>query len=138
MATLNTLALSSTAVTVDFTALSTTTYGTNAQRIINSKQVLWPGNTNGVDGSSKRRVIYQGNGNDLTNVFSQVLLESGNTLSLPTYIVQRYQTGDVNLDGEIRYQGPDNDLQTIFSTVILYSSLDVTYDITYIVQEQIP
>ncbi|MBN8821866.1 MULTISPECIES: Ig-like domain-containing protein [unclassified Spirosoma] len=138
VATLNTLALSSTAVTVDFTTLSTLTYGTNAQRLINSKQVLWPGNTNGVDGSSKRRVIYQGNGNDLTNVFSQVLLENGNTLSLPTYIVQRYQTGDVNLDGEIRYQGPDNDLLTIFSTVILYSALDNTYDISYIVQEQIP
>ncbi|GAB4040316.1 beta strand repeat-containing protein [Spirosoma gilvum] len=139
VATLNTLALSSTVVTVDFTALAMQTYGTNAQRIINSKQVLWPGNTNGVDlVNGKRRVIYQGNNNDLSGVFSQVLLESGNLLSLPTYIVQRYQTGDVNLDGEIRYQGPENDLQTIFSTVILYSALDVTYDITYIVQEQIP
>ncbi|QMW01778.1 hypothetical protein H3H32_28100 [Spirosoma foliorum] len=136
--TQNTVALSSTAVTVDFISTATPTYGTLAQQTISTNRVLWPGNTSGVEGTSaKRQVIYQGSNNDLGAVFSQVLLEGGNTSTLPTYIVQRYLTGDVNLDGEVRYQGAGNDLQTIFTTVLLFPN-NSAYDITYIVQEQIP
>ncbi|MVM29497.1 hypothetical protein GO755_05595 [Spirosoma sp. HMF4905] len=138
--TLNTVALSSTAVTVDFISPATQTYGTLAQQTINTTRLLWPGNTNGVDvvsGQPKRQVIYQGSNNDLGTVFSQVFLEAGNTSSLPTYIVQRYLTGDVNMDGEVRYQGAQNDLQIIFTTVLLFPNNSL-FDITYIVQEQIP
>lgn len=136
----NAIPLSTTSVTVDFTALATPIYGTNPVQVVSTTRVLWPGNTNGaesINGVLRRRVIYQGSNNDLSTVFSQVLLESNNVSMLPTFIAQRYETGDVNLDGETRYQGPNNDLQTIFATVLLFPT-NTNYDAAYIILEQIP
>lgn len=130
---LNTVALSSTAVTVDFTSSSTQTYGDiNAQQAINSTKALWAGDADGT-----RSLIYRGGGNDVSTVFSQVYFDTGNVSSLPTYIVQRYLTGDLNLDGEIRYQGAGNDLQVIFTSVLLYPG-NTGYNQEYIILEQIP
>jgi hypothetical protein len=130
---LNTVTLSSTAVTVDFTSASTQTYGgINAQQTINSSKALWAGDADG-----NRSLIYRGGGNDVSTVFSQVYFDTGNVSSLPTYIVQRYLTGDLNLDGEVRYQGAGNDLQVIFTSVLLYPG-NTGYNQEYIILEQIP
>nr|WP_293839332.1 Ig-like domain-containing protein [uncultured Arsenicibacter sp.] len=140
-----TVPLTSTATTVDFTNPATITYGTDAQQSIGGVRALWPGNTNGVDnvsGTTKRRIIYQGGDNDLGVVFGQVFLDSGNQTFVPTYIVQKYLTSDVNLDGLLKYQGAENDLQIIFATVLLHPG-NVNHPtnpfvVSYIVEEQVP
>ncbi len=128
------LALSSTAVTVDFTSPSTNTYGTQAQRLISStnKRVLWAGNA-----GTNRSVIYQGANNDTSLLLAQVQLDGGNVDAVLTYIVAKYLSGDLNMDGRIISQGPNNDLQTLFLNVLLHP--DNTFSsLAYIIQEQLP
>lgn len=128
------MAMSSTAVTVDFTNPATATYGTNAQQLIAStnKRVLWAGNADG-----NRSIIYQGSNNDVGRVLTQVQLDAGNTNALITYIATTYSASDLDLNGQIICQGPGNDLQVIFLNGLLHPD-NTSFSIAYILSEQLP
>ncbi len=128
------LALSSTAVTVDFTSPSANTYGSQAQRLVSltAKQVLWAGNA-----GPNRSVIYQGPNNDTGLLLAQVQLDGGNVDGVLTYIVSKYLPGDLNMDGRIISQGPNNDLQTLFLNVLLHPD-NTASSLSHIIQEQLP
>lgn len=128
------LALSSTAVTVDFTSPSANTYGSQAQRLVSltAKRVLWAGNA-----GPNRSVIYQGPNNDTGLLLAQVQLDGGNVDGVLTYIVSKYLPGDLNMDGRIISQGPNNDLQTLFLNVLLHPD-NTASSLSHIIQEQLP
>jgi len=97
------VALTGSALTVDFTSAATSTYGTEARRPVNGRMALWPGNVlrDGV-------LRYTGQDNDRDEILQSV---GG---SVPTNIVgPGYFQQDVNLDRVVRYIGQNNDRDPI-------------------------
>ncbi len=104
--TANAIALSNAPVLIDFTAPTTSTYGTNATKSVNAVQVLWAGNTVR-DGALK----YTGSGNDRDALLVKV---GGNT---PNNTSIGYAVTDVNMDGTVKYTGAGNDRDPILVNV---------------------
>lgn len=107
--TANTVALSSIPTPVDFTTLSTATYGTDARKTSAGAvpvQMLWAGDVsfNGV-------IQYTGSGNDR----DPILITVGNTT--PNNTVSQYALQDVNLNGQVKYTGAGNDRDPILINV---------------------
>ncbi|MBK8497510.1 MAG: hypothetical protein IPL52_01510 [Flavobacteriales bacterium] len=103
------ITLSTSAVAVDFTNPATATYGTQAQKSIGSKMVLWAGNTL-LDGAAST-LRYVGAGNDR----DPILVRIGGVV--PTNTVNGYLLEDVNLDGEVKYIGAGNDRDPILVNI---------------------
>lgn len=91
---------------VDFTLPSTPIYGTDAEKVINGRMALWPGNV-AIDSMVK----YTGSANDRDGILS---LTGG---SVPTNVVEGYLDGDVNLDGIVSYSGAHNDRDAVLTTI---------------------
>lgn len=107
--TLNGVALSSVAATVDLTASGTATFGTEARRSVTGAfptQALWSGDVN-FDGDVK----YTGDGNDR----DIILVRIGG--AIPTNETNGYNDSDVNMDGITRYTGGDNDRDRILQAI---------------------
>ncbi|MBL7954922.1 MAG: PKD domain-containing protein [Flavobacteriales bacterium] len=107
--TLNGVALSSVATTVDLTATGTATFGTEARRSVTGAfptQALWTGDVN-FDGDVK----YTGDGNDR----DIILVDIGG--AVPTNETNGYNDSDVNMDGITRYTGGDNDRDRILQAI---------------------
>ena len=107
--TLNGVALSSVAATVDLTASGTATFGTEARRSVTGAfptQALWAGDVN-FDGSLK----YTGGSNDR----DPILTDIGG--GVPTNTLPGYHGSDVNMDGEAKYTGSDNDRDPILQNI---------------------
>lgn len=101
------VALTANTASVDFTNPATTTYGTNAQKTIGGRTVMWAGDTGG-DGTLK----YTGPGNDRDPILTAI---GGST---PNNAVSNvYDRRDVNLDGVIKYTGANNDRDPILTNV---------------------
>jgi len=103
------LALSTSAITVDFTSASTITYGTDARKasagVIPVLQ-LWAG-----DVTFDHIVKYTGQTNDR----DPILLTIGGLV--PTNTTIGYHVSDVNLDGTVKYTGTLNDRDPILLTI---------------------
>ena len=93
-------------IEVDLTSPGTPTFGTDAQMMIDSVMVMWPGNANG-DGMVK----YVGADNDR----DPVLVAVGGTE--PTAIANGYFNADINMDGTVKYVGQGNDRDIILQTI---------------------
>ena len=91
---------------VDFTTLSTATYGTEARKTVGASQVMWSGNVTG-DGVLQ----YTGAGNDR----DPILVRVGSTA--PNNTVLGYYIEDANLDGTVKYVGASNDRDPILLNV---------------------
>jgi hypothetical protein len=91
---------------VDLTLPSTPTYGTDAQKNINGRMALWPGNVD-ID----TMVKYTGVANDR----DEILSTTGGAVS--TNIVSGYLDGDVNLNGIVSYTGAHNDRDAVLTTI---------------------
>lgn len=113
---------------VDFTSSSTSNYqlsgvtgSPHAQRSwASGKRSLWPGNT-GVNANTEDEVIYQGSSSDVDEIYFKVLLDMGNTMFLPNYIVPgTYSRIDANLDGMVVYQGSGSDPEVPFFTILQF------------------
>ncbi|MCB0794117.1 MAG: hemagglutinin protein [Flavobacteriales bacterium] len=104
--TLNTVALSSTSLSLDLTDGSTAVYGTDAQNILGGTRVSWSGNTNGDD-----LIKYAGLNNDRDVILSAV---GG---SVPTAVVNGYREEDVNMDGAVKYAGIQNDRDKVLQNI---------------------
>lgn len=100
------MALTATATVLDFSATTTATWGTNAQKVDNGRTLLWTGNSvNDVE------VKYTGPANDRDAILTLI---GG---SVPTNTVLGYHREDVNLDGAVMYTGASNDRDMILGTV---------------------
>lgn len=103
---LNTIALGSTPVDVNFSNGDVPTYGLNAQAMEPGAFLLWCG-----DVSSSDEVKYVGTDNDR----DPILVAIGG--SIPTNTTTGYATADVNMDGMVKYVGDNNDRDPILVTV---------------------
>lgn len=92
----------STTATLDLSAPTTGTYGTDAQRDINGVRVLWNGNV-----LRDTELKYVGSANDRDPVLQRV---GGST---PNNVAIGYWNEDVNMDGSVLYVGADNDRDPI-------------------------
>ena len=100
------VALSTQALTVNFTSAAMATYGTEARRTIGATQVLWAG-----DATFNADVKYTGSANDRDPVLTTV---NGTT---PNNNVSIYSTQDVNMNGQVKYTGSGNDRDPILVNV---------------------
>ena len=131
--TLNPIALSATPTIVDFTSTSLTTNGTNAQRDMGSGVLgLWAG-----DSSGNGQVRFLGPGNDLNNLKSYILSDSGNTTGSSSFPVNGYSNADINLNGQARFLGPGND-NNILKSIILANPANTAGSTSYPLSQQIP
>ena len=106
---LNSMALSTTATTVDFGSAAAATFGTNARKSITGIvpcQALWAG-----DATFNGQVRYTGSGNDR----DPILVKVGSTT--PNNTVSGYRGEDVNMNGVVRYTGSANDRDPILVNV---------------------
>ncbi len=104
--TQNPVTLSSVATPIDFTLLSTSTFGTAARKTIGTVQALWMGDTN-FDGV----LSYTGFGNDR----DPILLSVGSTT--PNNTANGYLATDLNMNGTAGYTGGLNDRDPILVNV---------------------
>ncbi len=91
---------------VDFTLLSTATYGTEGQKQVGARRALWAGDVN-----FNGMVQYVGEGNDR----DPILVSIGG--STPTSTALGYLPTDVNLDGRVKYVGEGNDRDPILVNI---------------------
>ena len=101
------VALTSTAVALDFRSPALGTYGTEALRDINGTRVLWSG-----EALPDGQLRYTGSGNDR----DPILIAVGSTTPNNT-VLGVYDPRDTNMDGEVKYTGSGNDRDRILTNV---------------------
>lgn len=130
---------------VDFTLSSTSNYqlsgvtgSPHAQRTWGSgKRSLWGGNA-GLVSNTEDKVIFQGSNSDVDEIYFKVLLDLGNSMFLPNYIVPNtYARTDTNLDGMVVYQGSGSDPDVSFFAVLQHP-FNALFLPNYTLFEQIP
>lgn len=104
--TQNTVLLSTTPQSVDFSTGETTTYGTGAMNTNLPRKLMWMGNS-----SSNPEIKYTGAGNDR----DLILVAIGG--DVPTETVDGYFSEDNDMDGTIKYTGIDNDRDPILVNI---------------------
>lgn len=101
------ITFNSAVVSADFANGTTPAYGTDAQKIMNGKYMLWEGDVNG-DGI----IRFTGSDNDRDPILTAI----GGTV--PTNVIHgQYRSEDVNMDGVIKYTGQNNDRDPILLNV---------------------
>ncbi len=93
--------------TIDLTLPTTATYGTNAQKQVGTRMVMWAGD---VTGDAVLR--YTGTGNDRDPILTTVGSSTPNNMLSGVYNLR-----DTNLDGLIKYTGSGNDRDIILTNV---------------------
>ncbi|MEZ4861098.1 MAG: CHRD domain-containing protein [Caldilineaceae bacterium] len=126
------ITLSLATATVDFTNAATAAYGSNAQRTMSGKQVLWAGNANG-----NASVIGAGPNNDISTILGDVLSTSANYSFNVNYILTGYRRSDTNLDGKTIAAGPTNDVNIVLTSIFVHPGNGATAA-NFIVQQQLP
>ncbi|MBK9418408.1 MAG: hypothetical protein IPN62_14295 [Flavobacteriales bacterium] len=104
--TLATRTLGGTPTMIDLTLNATSTFGTEARKVIGGNSVLWSGNVL-VDELLK----YSGVDNDRDPILQAI----GGTV--PTATSSGYLSADVNMDGLVKYSGVGNDRDPILSNI---------------------
>lgn len=100
------VALNGAAYPIDLTDGSVAVFGTNAQKVVGSKRLLWAGN-------ALRDVTLKYVG--ATNNNDPVLVRIGG--SAPTNSVGGYHAEDLNMDGQVKYVGAGNDRDLTFVNI---------------------
>ena len=100
------VALTTTATPLDFTNGSVTTFGTDAQKVVGAKRLLWMGNA-----VRDNQIKYTGTNNDRDPILTRV----GGTV--PTATTNGYWPEDHTLDGVVKYTGVGNDRDPILINV---------------------
>ncbi len=104
--TANPLLFSDGPTVLDFSDPATVTWGNSANKNVNGKMVLWPGNV-----IPDTQAKYTGLNNDR----DPILVEIGGMV--PTSTTTGYKAEDVNMDGIIKYTGAENDRDPIFANI---------------------
>jgi len=104
------------AVTIDFTNPNFDIHGTNACNLWQpNTMVLWGGNTN-----ADNKVIFQGNNEDVSPIFFDIIGNNLNDDLLNNFIISGYQLSDLDMNGQVIYQGPNNDPLLVFSNIVFF------------------
>ena len=130
--TANALNLGPTVTSIDFSQLSTPTYGEHAQFIGQNKALLWAGNAN-----QDERLIAIGPANDISSVLVDVLTATQNTAVSTNYKVAGYQATDTNMDGNTIFTGPGNDIDLLLGNILVHP-VNTTFSANYIIYRQLP
>ncbi len=117
---------------IDFTKLTTSTYGEYAQVQIGSVKAMWAGNAN-----LDSKIIYQGASNESNDIFFRVLQDMNNPSAYTNFITSGYFNQDINMDGNVIYQGQNNDTNYIFFNV-LNAPNNTTLSSNFVINEQLP
>ncbi len=130
--------LSLTGTVVDFRNPATSTYRISTA-LTNQSQVsvaqgmaMWAGNA-----LQDKVVIYQGTSNDVSAIALQVK-GPANITGSPTYVLNGYNTGDVNLDGKTIFQGTGADVNFIYLNVTSNHPGNISGTNIFIIREQLP
>ncbi len=118
---------------IDFTSLSTQTYGNFAQKIIGNTQVMWGGDAN-QDGI----IQFWGIGSDMNTVKSDVIQWPDNTNQNNNFMVRGYNRSDTNMDGKIITIGVGNDISKLMFYNALQYAGNTNYDIGFKILAQLP
>ena len=121
---------------VDFTDKDFNALGIHSERMNedSTEQYMWAG-----DVTSDRKIIYQGPGNDIDEMFFRVIADPGNVSSLDNYIVPGYYRTDFDLNGNSIFQGPNNDRQLlIFRSILQFPDNKLKRLANYVILEQLP
>jgi hypothetical protein len=134
------IALNSIPSVVDFRDGSTAAYNLDDTNITNEPLVvvdqgfaLWAGNA-----LFDKRVIYQGNSNDVNPVYQLILTEISNLLGSPFFKLKTYNLGDINMNGETIFQGSGNDLEFIYQNIISNHPGNILKQNFFTIKEQLP
>jgi len=92
---------------LDLSNTSVPLYGTNAQKTISGRHVMWAGNCN-----NDKLLKYTGSANDRDLILTRV-----GGASLPVSIASGYFPEDINLDGYVKYMGLNNDRDFILVNI---------------------
>ncbi|MCB0792861.1 MAG: right-handed parallel beta-helix repeat-containing protein [Flavobacteriales bacterium] len=92
--------------TFDLTNGGLATYGSNAQKVVAGKRLLWAGNS-----LADAVIRYAGSQNDRDPILSVM------GSYVPTNVVTGYYLQDLNLDGKVKYVGSDNDRDIILVNI---------------------
>jgi len=120
---------------VDFTDSGFSTFGTDAQVVLESgDKALWAGNVN-----SNRTLQYAGAGIlDTSNLLAFILNDGSNFLNLPTWSVTGYSNNDVDMNGITQYAGAGVlDTPYILQNILSYPGNFLNLS-TWQIQEQLP
>ena len=104
--TLASVGLSSAPGTVDFSLVSTSTFGTAATKTVGTVKALWAGNAR-----RDTNILYTGSNNDR----DVILVKVGSTT--PNNTAAGYFPEDVNMNGSVQYTGSGNDRDPILVNV---------------------
>ncbi|TXB59420.1 Ig-like domain-containing protein, partial [Phaeodactylibacter luteus] len=132
------VSLSSVAMVIDFTDINTDFYNRIAQfdgfeqATVEGAYALYLGNTNFND-----RVNYAGQANDTDAIFQAIVNDAGNPGMLQSFVIDRYISTDVNLDGLTKYTGLANDVDPVFNVAVT-SALNGSGIVTFNLVEQLP
>lgn len=118
---------------VDFTDSNFSTFGSNAQAILNSGiKALWAGDTNGDDS-----IIFSGGTNDVNTIKDYILADPNNVLNFITYAALGYLIQDADLNGLARFSGSPNDSNVIKDNVLNHPSNILNLP-TFIISTTVP
>ena len=142
--TANTVALSNTVATVDFTdANNQITFGTNAQTTFGIQSgfvAMWAGDATG-DG----RLNYSGGLSDVPSIRSQVFNDPSNSIfggpPVASYLSKGYFGTDLDMDGNTVYSGATSDVLKLRNNIFINPSNSVfggPPSATYLFTQQLP
>jgi hypothetical protein len=110
------VALTNIGAVVDFTDGNLSVYHSapvhdgNERVFIANQYALWAGNTN-----MENKLVFAGQGNDVTPIFNRVDQAVANIFKLQSYILLGYYSEDVSMDGRVIFAGQNNDVTPIFN-----------------------
>jgi hypothetical protein len=123
-------------VNLDFTdATIPITFGSNAQTTAGMPVDtfgMWTGNVNG-----DTLVQYSGTNPDAPAILSLVLNDPGNFLNFSTFVVNGYNTNDLDMDGRVQYEGVSPDSPFILQNVLAHPGNFLNFS-TFQILEQLP
>ncbi|MEM5565197.1 hemagglutinin protein [Psychroserpens sp. AS72] len=100
--------------TVDFTNSSFSTFGSNAQVLLNSgNTALWAGDANTDD-----TITFSGSNNDVNAIKDYILADPSNILNFITYVSAGYLNFDIDLNSATRFSGSPNDSNIIKDNIL--------------------
>jgi hypothetical protein len=118
---------------VDFTNPSFSTFGSNAQAILNSgNTALWAGDTN-----ADNSIIFSGGNNDVNVIKDYILADPSNILNFITYASLGYLIQDADLNGSARFSGSPNDSNIIKDNILNHPSNFLNLP-TFIISTTVP
>lgn len=111
---------------IDFSLISTASYGMNSRALIGENALMWAGNAN-----LDTYIIANGPHNDTSNILSSVLIAKDNLLFNSNYAYKGYLNTDIDMDGFAVFAGPGNDINVLVSNILLHPS-NTTFSANYV------